>query len=201
MLSQLAGLYFGRGILYQIIIWFTIIVLILAANSTFNGFSQLAAIVAEDSYLPRGFSHRGDRLGYSNGIIVLAALASLLILGFHAHTSSLIPLYAIGVFLSFTVAQVGLIIRWLRVRDQHWKWKLAVNLFGAIVTTTVAAIFSVTKFMGGAWFVLIVLPLFVLFSFAIHSHYEEIARELKLAPDMFPSSAEVVTIVLVSGVH
>lgn len=201
MLSQLTGIYFGRGVIYQIIIWFTFVVLILAANSTFTGFSHLAAIVAEDSYLPRGLANRGDRLGYSNGIIVLAAFASLLILGFHAHTNSLIPLYAIGVFLSFSVAQFGLIRRWLKVRGRHWRLKLAVNTIGAIITTIVAVIFAVTKFMGGAWIVLVVLPIFVFFSFAIHKHYQQIAMKLKLPANMFPVTSEVVTVVLVSGVH
>lgn len=201
MLSQLANLYFGQSIVYQIIIWFTFLVLIFAANSTFTGFSQLAAIVASDGYLPRGLSHRGDRLGFSNGIIVLAALASLLIIGFQAHTSSLIPLYAIGVFLSFSVAQYGLIKRWLKVKGRHWHVKLAVNIVGAITTSTVAVIFSITKFTGGAWIVLLVLPILIGFSFAIHQHYEEIALELRLEEGMFPAERHVLSVVLVSGVQ
>lgn len=201
MLSQLAGMYFGHGIMYQIIIWFTFIVLILAANSTFTGFSQLAAIVAADGYLPRGLANRGDRLGYSNGIIALAALASLLILAFHAHTNALIPLYAIGVFLSFSVAQIGLVRRWKRVKGPWYKVKFFINFFGAIVTSVVAIIFAVTKFTGGAWIVLVVLPVLVYFSMKIHQHYEQIAQQLRLEPGMVPEATNVVTIVLVSGVH
>jgi hypothetical protein len=201
MLSQLANLYFGQNIFYQIIIWFTFIVLILAANSTFTGFSQLAAIVAEDGYLPRGLAHRGDRLGFSNGIIVLAALAILLIIGFQSHTNSLIPLYAIGVFLSFSVAQYGLIVRWIKVKGRHWHLKLAVNVVGAVTTSTVAVIFSITKFAGGAWIVLAVLPVFVLFSLAIKRHYEEVAEELKLEPGDIPTERKVLSLVLVSGIH
>jgi amino acid transporter len=202
MLSQLTGLYFGHSIIYQIIIWFTFIVLILAANSTFTGFSQLAAIVAADGYLPRVLTNRGDRLGYSNGIIALAACASILILAFHAHTNALIPLYAIGVFLSFTVAQIGLVRRWLRVKGSRWKIKLAINSFGAFITAIVAVIFAVTKFMGGAWIVLVVLPILIFFSLTIRKHYNFIAQELHIdISKEFPEIREVTTIVLVSGVH
>jgi amino acid transporter len=124
MLSQLAEQYFGHGIIYQVIIWSTFIVLILAANSTFTGFPQLSAIVAADGFLPRAFRNRGDRLGYSNGIMFLAGAAALLIAIFHAETNNLIPLYAIGVFVSFTIAQVGLCIRWLKVKGKMWQLKI-----------------------------------------------------------------------------
>ncbi|MEH7414729.1 APC family permease [Neobacillus drentensis] len=202
MLSQLTEDYFGHGIMYQIIIWFTFIVLILAANSTFTGFSQLAAIVAADGFLPRGLTNRGDRLGYSNGIIALAATASLLIIAFHAHTNALIPLYAIGVFLSFSVAQFGLIKRWRRVKGAQWKIKFAINTVGAIITSIVAVIFGVTKFTGGAWVVLIVIPAIIFFSLAIHHHYQNVANELKIDLKTFkPKANKVITIVLVSGIH
>jgi hypothetical membrane protein len=150
MLSQLAELYFGHGIIYQVIIWSTFIVLILAANSTFTGFSQLSAIVAADGFLPRAFRNRGDRLGYSNGIMFLAGAAALLIALFHAETNNLIPLYAIGVFVSFTIAQVGLCIRWLKVKGKMWQLKFSVNLFGAIITAMVTGVVAFTKFLGGA---------------------------------------------------
>nr|WP_310170231.1 APC family permease [Neobacillus niacini] len=202
MLSQLTQYYFGHGILYQIIIWFTFIVLILAANSTFTGFSQLAAIVAADGFLPRGLSNRGDRLGYSNGIIALAATASLLIIAFHAHTNALIPLYAIGVFLSFTIAQYGLVRRWKRVKGPHWKAKLAINTVGAIITTIVAVIFAVTKFTSGAWVVLVVIPVLIMCSIFVHRHYHAIANELRIdLKTVHPETNRVVTIVLVSGIH
>lgn len=202
MLSQLTGYYFGHNIIYQLIIWFTFIVLILAANSTFTGFSQLAAIVAADGFLPRGLTNRGDRLGYSNGIIVLAGIASLLIIAFRAQTNALIPLYAIGVFLSFTVAQFGLIKRWKRVKGSNWKIKFMINTVGGIITSVVAVIFGVTKFTGGAWVVLIVIPLIIFFSLAIHRHYQDIADELKIdLQSLKPEANRVITIVLVSGVH
>jgi amino acid transporter len=202
MLSQLTQYYFGHGILYQLIIWFTFIVLILAANSTFTGFSQLAAIVAADGYLPRGLTNRGDRLGYSNGIITIAATASLLIIAFHAHTNALIPLYAIGVFLSFTVAQFGLVKRWRRIKGPHWKIKISINIVGAIITTIVALIFAVTKFTSGAWFVLIVIPAVIVASMAVSHHYRAVTAELKIDLEtMRPETRNVITVVLVSGVH
>ncbi|MDI3257725.1 MAG: APC family permease [Kyrpidia sp.] len=202
MLSQLAGLYFGHGVAYQVIIWSTFIVLILAANSTFTGFPQLAALVAADGFLPRALTIRGDRLGFSNGMLVLAALASLLIEVFNAETNALIPLYAIGVFLSFTVAQIGLVRRWWRLRQGLWPVKLAINGIGAGITALVAVVFAVTKFSDGAWIVIVVLPVLVASSVAVHRHYEEIRKELKidLAAER-PETHTVVSIVLVSGVH
>ena len=134
MLSQLLIVYFGHGVIYQIIIWSTFIVLILAANSTFTGFPQLAALVAADRFLPRALTLRGDKLGYSNGMIVLAALSVLLIEAFNSRTDALIPLYAIGVFVAFTVAEIGLVRRWIRVRGRLWKTKAAINTIGAILT-------------------------------------------------------------------
>ncbi len=202
MLSQLAGQYFGHGIVYQIIIWSTFIVLVLAANSTFTGFSQLSAIVARDGYLPRALRNRGDRLGYSNGIILLAGIASLLIEVFHAQTNALIPLYAIGVFLSFTVAQVGLCLRWGRVKGSLWKVKFGINLAGAIITALVAIIFAVTKFVDGAWIVLIILPLIIVVSISIRRHYDLVASQLRIETKKdFPQPHRILTIVFVSGVH
>jgi len=202
MLSQLAEVYYGHGLLYQLLIWSTFIVLILAANSTFTGFSQLAAIVAADGFLPRALTNRGDRLGYSNGIFVLAGLAILLIIAFRAHTNALIPLYAIGVFLSFTVAQIGLLRRWRKVKGAKWRVKFVINLIGSIITALVAVIFAFTKFVDGAWVVLIVLPLLIVLSLLIKRHYTQVAFELKIDPkETRPTAHRIITIVLVSGVH
>lgn len=202
MLSQLAGLYFGHGVMYQLLIWTTFIVLILAANSTFTGFPQLAALVALDDYFPRALRLRGDRLGYSNGMIVLGAFSVLLIEAFNAQTNALIPLYAIGVFVAFTVAQIGLTRRWLRVRGRNWRTKAAINTFGAIVTAIVAIIFAVTKFFGGAWIVLIVLPVLVWAEIMVRKHYNQIAEELRIdLKEMRPREHHVVSLVLISGIH
>lgn len=202
MLSQLTALYFGHGFLYHIVIWSTFVVLILAANSTFTGFPQLAAMVASDGFLPRALLNRGDRLGFSNGMIVLAAFAALLIEAFHAQTNALIPLYAIGVFMSFTIAQIGLVRRWKRVHGQMWRSKLAVNGVGATVTLLVAVIFAVTKFRDGAWIILIVIPLMFLAMTAVGRHYAQIREELYIDVDtMRPQPHRVISVVLVSGVH
>ncbi|MCY0889295.1 MAG: APC family permease [Alicyclobacillaceae bacterium] len=202
MLSQLLGVYFGHSIIYQVIIWATFIVLILAANSTFTGFPQLTALVAGDSFLPRALLMRGDRLGYSNGMLVLSALATLLIVGFRANTNALIPLYAIGVFVAFTIAQTGLVRRWLRVRGKLWRTKVIVNGFGAIVTAVVSVVFAVTKFTGGAWIVLVVLPLIMFIATLIRRHYLKLADEIRINPtDAKPEPHHVVTVVLISGVH
>lgn len=201
MLSQLASIYFGHGFFYQVLIWGTLIVLVLAANSTFTGFPQLAALVASDSFLPRALRLRGDRLGYSNGMILLAALSALLIEAFQAQTNALIPLYAIGVFVAFTVAQTGLTRRWSRVRGPAWQSKAFINATGAIVTALVAIVFAVTKFTAGAWIVVFLLPFIVLMMTAIRKHYDNVADQLRVRPDeVFPATHHVVTIILVSGV-
>lgn len=202
MLSQLAGSYFGHSWFYQLFIWLTFIVLILAANATFNGFSQLAAIVASDGFLPRSLANRGDRLAYSNGIVLLAALAGFLIAIFRAHTVALIPLYAIGVFISFTVAQIGLVRRWRKVKGTFWKGKMTTNLIGAVITSVVALVFTVTKFTSGAWIVLVILPLLIMFSLAIHRHYDAVAEQLHINYKIDrPEAHHVTSIVLVSGIH
>ncbi|WP_338325995.1 APC family permease [Sporolactobacillus shoreae] len=202
MLSQLTALIFGNGLIYQLITWSTFVVLILAANSTFNGFSQLAAIVASDGFLPRKLAQRGDRLSYSNGLITLAALAGLLVVFFHAETNALIPLYAIGVFVSFTIAQIGLVRRWGHIKGRHWKVNLAINGIGAVVSAVVALIFAVTKFTGGAWIIIVILPWFAWLSLAISRHYKEVRSQLHidLALDR-PVTHEVTSIVLISGIH
>ncbi|MCF8564554.1 APC family permease [Alicyclobacillus tolerans] len=202
MFSQLAGSYFGHGVIYQVLIIFMFIVLILAANSTFTGFPQLSALLAKDGFLPRSLAFRGDKLGYSNGMIALAALSALLIEVFHAQTNALIPLYAIGVFVAFTIAQTGLTIHWFKVRGKLWRTKATVNAFGAIVTALVAVIFSVTKFTGGAWVVLVVLPILVLGAWKIRKHYDQVAEELRIDLDIVhPTQHHVLSVVLISGIH
>lgn len=202
MLSQLLTIYFGHGVIYHVIIWATFLVLILAANSTFIGFPQLAALVAGDSYLPRTLTMRGDKLGYSNGMVVLAALSVLLIEVFSAQTNALIPLYSIGVFLAFTVAQIGLTKRWHKVKGRGWKAKAMTNLVGAIVTAVVLLVVAVTKFTGGAWIVLLVLPILIWLATRIRKHYDNVAAALRMdLGNSPPHQHRVISVVLVSGVH
>lgn len=202
MLSQLLLIYFGHGIIYQVIIWATFLVLILAANSTFTGFPQLSALVAADGFLPRALVIRGDRLGYSNGMIVLAALSILLVEVFSAQTNALIPLYSIGVFLAFTIAQLGLTRRWTKVKGRGWKVKAVINLIGAIVTAVISVVVAVTKFTSGAWIVLVILPILVFLAMRIRKHYNDVADALRIDIEHSPPlKHRVISIVLVSSVH
>lgn len=198
VISQLARTVFGgREWPYLLTIVATTVILILAANTAFAGFPRLGAMLAKDGFLPRQLTYRGSRLVYSYGIVSLAVIASLLIIIFQASVTRLIPLYAIGVFLSFTIAQAGMARRWWRsgqlqpdaapVRERHvlqyergWFWKMLSNGFGAACTAIVMFVFAVTKFRDGAWIVLILTPvLFTMFLF-IHRHYESLAKRLSL---------------------
>lgn len=202
MLSELSSVYFGHGFMYQVITWTTFLILIIAANSIYNGFPQLLALAARDGFLPRALSLRGDRLGYSNGMLVLTALSAVLIIVFNAQTNALIPLFAIGVFLSFTIAQAGLVKRWIRVRGKAWLLKAGINLLGGIITALVAIIFTVTKFTQGAWIVLVALPTIVFIALAIHRHYSAVQKELALNIEQtHPQAHRILSIVLISGIH
>ncbi len=199
VISQLSRTVFaGRGLLYIITIWSTTVILILAANTAFAGFPRLSAIIGADGFLPRQFAFRGSRLVYSNGIIALAVIACSLIIVFQASVTRLIPLYAIGVFMSFTLSQIGMAHRWWKTgklveggerqepgsvlrHDPGWQPKMIVNGIGAVCTATVVVIFAVTKFVDGAWIVLILTPLLVILFFSIHRHYKNLAHRLSLA--------------------
>ncbi|WP_244893365.1 APC family permease [Ferroacidibacillus organovorans] len=201
MLSQLTAVYFGHGPIYQIITWSTFLVLIIAANSTFTGFPQLMALVARDKFLPEALSLRGDRLGFSNGLMVLALLSSVLLVVFQAQTNALIPLFAIGVFMSFTIAQIGMMKRWMKLRTKRWQGKAFVNAVGAVVTALVTLVFSATKFSQGAWIVLFAIPLMVSLALMIRRHYARLERELAL--DVQTELAEehhVISVLLLSDI-
>jgi hypothetical protein len=173
------------------------VILIMAANTAFAGFPRLGALAAEDRFLPRQLTFRGSRLVYSNGIVTLAVIASLLIIVFRARVDLLIPLYAIGVFLSFTLSQVGMARRWWKIGqleegkevveqgsvlryESGWRIKMIINSFGAVCTGIVMVIFAVTKFREGAWVVLIIIPALVKLFFTIHHHYKDLAAHLTL---------------------
>lgn len=220
IISQFARtVYGGQGILYLAVIAGTAVILILAANTAFADFPRLGALHAGDGFLPRQLTFRGSRLVYSWGIVTLAVLASLLIILFQASVTKLIPLYAIGVFLSFTLSQTGMARRWWKsghlqpgeeivepgstiTRDTHWKSKMAVNGFGAVCTLIVMIMFAITKFKDGAWIITVLIPILVAGFFSIHHHYKALARKLSL--DNFNSSTRISrhrVIVLVAGVH
>jgi amino acid transporter len=198
IISQLARtVYNGRGLLYLAMIGGTTVILIMAANTAFADFPRLGALAAADGFLPRQLTFRGSRLVYSNGIVTLAVIASIFIILNQARVDLLIPLYAIGVFLSFTLSQTGMAIRWWKSGhlkdggeidshgtklqyDKSWRFKMFVNGFGALCTFIVMIVFAVTKFREGAWIILIVIPLLVSLFFTIHRHYKDLAAHLTL---------------------
>ncbi|MEJ5311109.1 MAG: APC family permease [Anaerolineae bacterium] len=181
LISQLGRAIFGSNTFpYYVLQAATTLILVLAANTSFSDFPRLSSILARDRYMPHQFSHLGDRLAFSNGIIVLAAVSSALIVLFGAKTTRLIPLYALGVFLSFTLSQLGMVVRWWRIKGPRWQLKALVNAVGAIVTGIVLIIFAVTKFVDGAWIVIVWIPIFISFFLTVHRHYASVARQLSL---------------------
>lgn len=180
MLSQVAELSIGRGWIYYYIQITTMLILFLAANTSYNGLPPLMSLLARDGYLPRYLGIRGERLSYSNGIILLSSIAALLILWFHGNVEHLISLYAIGVFLSFTIAQSGLVVHWNREKGPKWKRRLILNAFGAFITGTVVLVIAVTKFVHGAWIVLVFIPALIFIFKKISNHYKDMAEQLHL---------------------
>jgi amino acid transporter len=180
ILSALARRIWGSGPLYLLVQASSLLVLMVAANTSFVDFPRVASLVARDGYLPRPLALLGDRLVYSNGIVLLAGLAGLLVLVFGGDTHGLIPLFAIGAFLAFTLSQAGMVRHWLRAHGDKWRVKAALNGFGATVTAVVVVIIGVSKFVDGAWIVVLLIPLIVLGFRAIHRHYDEWTAELTL---------------------
>lgn len=179
-LSQLTEDVFGRNWLYYYIQITTMGVLYLAANTSFNGLPPLLSILARDGYMPRYLGVRGERLNFSNGIILLSVVAGLLIIAFNGNTEHLISLYAIGVFLSFTIAQTGMVIHWHREHGTYWWLRASINAIGAAVTGIVVLIIGITKFFYGAWLVLVFIPIMISLFKKIHSHYDDMAEQLHL---------------------
>jgi amino acid transporter len=180
-ISQLGRAVFGgTNLLYYLLQAGTTLILVLAANTAYADFPRLASIVARDRYLPRQFMNQGDRLAFSNGILVLSLFAAILIVAFRGDTQSLLPLYMIGVFVSFTLSQAGMVIHWRKTKEPGWKTSAMINGFGALVTGVVLIIVAVTKTLEGAWIVLLLIPTIVAFFKATHRHYDHVASELTL---------------------
>ncbi len=197
VLSQLGRRVFGGGGLYFALQYATFAVLVLAANTAFADFPRLGSILARDGYMPRQFAARGDRLAFSNGIISLAVLAALLIWTFNGDTSALIPLYAIGVFVCFTLSQAGMVMHWVRSKEPGWRRRATLNGLGALATALVSIVQMATKFLHGAWIVVLIIPLIILLLRRIHRHYEHFAREVAYtgqAPLMFLHHTVVVPV-------
>jgi hypothetical protein len=166
----------------------TALILFLAANTSFNAFPRLAAILAEDGYMPRQFSFRGDRLAYSWGIVLLATIAFLLLAAFGGDTHALIPLYSVGVFLCFTLSQFGMVKHWLNGRESGWRWRLGVNAAGGVLTAVVLAIVVSEKFVDGAYLVVILVPVLVGMMLFINRQYGRSARQLAVDPTLVVAS-------------
>lgn len=201
VISQLARLIFGGGPLYYYIQAVSMLILILAANTAFADFPRLAFFMARDGYLPRQFGNRGDRLVFSNGVVILAVVAIGLVILFHGSTHALIPLYAVGVFTSFTLSQSSMVRRWVRTRPVGWGWKVAINALGALTTGTVLVVVAATKFMEGAWIVILLIALLIMLFLAIRSHYTSVARQLSLDGLEPPPSMNTTVLVLVGDLH
>jgi len=178
VVSMLARAVLGQGPGYYAILVSTVMILILAANTSFSDFPRLGYFMARDRYLPHQFEYRGDRLAYSNGIVALGVISSALLIAFGGDTHALIPLYAVGVFLAFTMSQAAMVVRWRRRREPGWRWSMAINGIGAITTGLVTLIVAVVRFREGAWIVVLLLPMLVLLFFAIHRHYTGTSKEL-----------------------
>jgi amino acid transporter len=201
VVSKIAHRVFGDGAPYYAVQTATLLILVLAANTSYADFPRLSSILARDRFVPRQFANQGDRLVFSNGILVLSGFAVLLIVVFGGDTHALLPLYAVGVFMSFTLSQTGMVRRWLRLRDAGWQWRVWVNGIGAAVTGVVLLTLAVTKFVEGAWIVVLVVPILVAIFLVMHRHYEEVAVELSLEGFTPPPEFQHTVLVLVGDVH
>jgi amino acid transporter len=183
VISQVAAVIYGEGtLLFYLFQTFTALILFLAANTSYNAFPRLAAILATDGYMPRQFSFRGDRLAFTSGVLILSVVAVALLLGFNGETHALIPLYSVGVFIAFTVGQSGMIRHWLRERPQGWKWRLAINTFGCALTALVAVVVMIAK-APTSLLVVIVIPILIGIMLFINRQYRASSKELAVRQD------------------
>jgi amino acid transporter len=200
--SQLARRVFGETPLYYAVQGVTMLILLLAANTSFADFPRLSSFLARDRFIPRQFANRGDRLAFSNGIIILALLSIGLLVRFQGDTHALIPLYALGVFVSFTLSQGSMVRYWFRHRGPRWPMRAAVNATGAVATGVVALIVGLTKFSHGAWIVVVLVPCMIALFLAVRRHYDDVARQLSVEGVVpSPSPAGHTVLVLVGDVH
>jgi amino acid transporter len=185
VVAEIAKSVFGSGFLFYMVQFFTLLILVLAANTSFQGFPRLSALLARDRWIPRQFENLGDRLVYSNGMVVLSVLAIVLVIVFKADVNKLLQLYVVGVFTAFTLSQAGMVRYWLRVakeggrKAQGWHWRLAINAVGAIATALVLVIVVITKFVEGAWIVIASIPVMIVGFYAVHRHYDMVRRQLR----------------------
>jgi amino acid transporter len=200
VLAQIGETVFSGGAMFFILQVFTALILILAANTAYQDFPRLSAILARDGFVPRQFQNRGDRLVFSNGIFVLSALAMLLVWVFRADLTHLIQLYVVGVFTAFTLSQSGMVRRWIRLKEPGWRRSAIINGVGATATGIVLIIVAVTKFRGGAWIVLAGMPILVGFFSLVHAHYARVGRELGRGVVRFGDVGTNRVVLVVTGV-
>ena len=202
VISQIGRGVFGDGSFMHTVLQFaTAGILFLAANTAFADFPRLSSLIARDRYLPRQFASLGDRLVFSNGVVLLAVFAAALVMMFNASVSNLIPLYAVGVFLSFTLSQAGMVRHWFRIRDSGWQRSAVVNVIGAIATFVVMWVIIIAKFADGAWMVVLLIPMLVAMFLTIHRHYVTTAQQLSLEGLAPPPPLRNTVIVPVSTLH
>lgn len=183
VMAQTAYAIFGNGFMFYFIQALTALILMMAANTAYAGFPTLLSVIAQDRFVPRQFAMRGHRLNFNNGIMILSLLALILIVAFKGDTHLLIPLYAIGVFTSFTLSQTGMLLRWLRLKNEKWFSHALINGTGAFLTLVTVFILGITKFNEGAWIVVFIIPVIVLVMKAIHGHYKAVASQLDIPND------------------
>lgn len=195
------AVFHNNEMLRGVVLVATAMILLIAANTSFADFPRLSSILARDGFMPRQLANLGDRLVYSNGIILLAAFSSLLIIAFHGKTDRLIPLYAVGVFLAFTLSQAGMVKHWLRIRGRGWQWKVAVNGLGAVATGIVLMVVLIEKTLEGAWIVVIIIPVIMWMMNKVYEHYQYLRSQLTLAGyEPEPPSPHTV-LVLIHDIH
>lgn len=203
ILSALARRLLDRNPGYFLVQGSTLLVLAVAANTSFAGFPRVASVLALDRYLPHQFSHLGDRLVFSNGMLLLAGLTAGMILIFSGDSHALIPLFAVGVFIAFTLSQAGMVVHWIRLKGPGWPWKAAANGLGAAVTTITFFVVAISKFREGAWVVLLLIPALAGLFYSVKRHYREVSRELTLhgLPPSLRPFPEPRIVLPISGVH
>ncbi|MGE3271757.1 MAG: APC family permease, partial [Chloroflexota bacterium] len=203
VLSMVARVVYGDGPLYYLMQAATMLILVLAANTAFADFPRLTWFLARDHYMPHQFSFRGERLAFSTGIMTLGLLSAVLVVKFDADTHQLIPLYAVGVFTSFTLSQAGMVKRWWVRREDGWHYSLLINLVGALTTGLVTIIVAVTKFTHGAWMIIFLIPIQVWVLLRIHAHYMRVSEQIALDPavDKMPTYPDPILVVPVPGLN
>jgi amino acid transporter len=208
LLYQLGERIFGSGLLLALLQLATLLILLLAANTAYADFPRLAAFLAQDGYLPRQLASLGDRLVFSNGIFALSGFAALLLILFNGSVTQLIPLYAVGVFISFTMSQSGMVVHWWKEQGSGWRGKALVNGIGALITAVVGAVLLFSKFTHGAWVVTLAIPMLVSLFLRIRTHYDSVSRRLRMAADKRlrlpaapPEGSGSPTVVLVGQLH